>query len=354
MTDQPGREPEERLPAPRPEPGPPAPARLSAPPSIHRSDLTPERSGRIVRASADARFAGFLAVVVVALFTIGYYFYELAPLGVTESRLASESAAQQVTSIERGYNIYQANCANCHGVNGEGGIGPVLNRQDKLFQHLNPQYLNSILTVGGRFACGTANSIMPVWSDRGTPPGPLNYKQIEDLIRFLRAPSDEEFVIRDPELWEPEIDPATGEEKTFTGWVDPEWEPEPGATPYPDCWQDEFASGGGTASPSPSGSPSASEAPTGTVLEISAQNIQFDKTTLEAPADEAFQIAFQNNDAGVQHNVEIRDASGMTVFKGEIFNGVDSRTYRVDPLPAGTYQFICTVHPNMVGTLTVK
>jgi plastocyanin len=134
----------------------------------------------------------------------------------------------------------------------------------------------------------------------------------------------------------------------------PSWTyaPAPSPTPVPSV----APSGAPSASPSAgaSGSPSASEAPTGTVLEISAQNVQFDKTTLEAPADEAFQIAFQNNDAGVPHNVEIRDASGMTVFLGEIFNGVDSRTYRVDPLPAGTYQFICTVHPNMVGTLTVK
>ena len=27
--------------------------------------------------------------------------------------------------------------------------------------------------------------------------------------------------------------------------------------------------------------------------------------------------------------------------------------YKVPALPAGTYQFVCTVHPNMVGTLTV-
>ena len=77
MTDQPGRPPEERLPAPRPSSAPVPADRFSAPPSAHRNDLTPERAGRIVRQSANARWVGFLAVTIVALFVIGYYFYEL-------------------------------------------------------------------------------------------------------------------------------------------------------------------------------------------------------------------------------------------------------------------------------------
>ena len=44
-----------------------------------------------------------------------------------------------------------------------------------------------MLTVGGRYVCGNPNSRMPVWSNEGNPPGPLNYKQIDDLIAFIRA-----------------------------------------------------------------------------------------------------------------------------------------------------------------------
>jgi plastocyanin len=47
-------------------------------------------------------------------------------------------------------------------------------------------------------------------------------------------------------------------------------------------------------------------------------------------------------------------ASGEEVFKGDIFNGPEKRTYDVPPLPAGPYAFVCTVHPNMTGTLTVQ
>ena len=53
------------------------------------------------------------------------------------------------------------------------------------------------------------------------------------------------------------------------------------------------------------------------------------------------------------HNVEIRDALGMLMFKGDIITGPAQVQYQVPALPAGTYQFVCTVHPIMVGTLKV-
>ena len=112
-----------------------------------------------------------------------------------------------------------------------------------------------------------------------------------------------------------------------------------------------------TASPASSASsgPGGSTAPSAAAAaELSAQNIAFDKTTLSVPAGAAFHLVFHNNDAGVPHNVDIKDASGADVFKGEVFSGVDSRTYDVPSLPAGTYKFSCVVHPNMVGELTAQ
>ncbi len=359
MTDEPGREPEQRLPAPRPPESevPVVADRFTSPPAARSFSLTPERAARIVRQSADARLVGFLAVVFVSLFVIVYYFYELGfPGGTIPSRQSAEASAQQVTAVERGYNLFQANCARCHGVNGQGGIGPVLNDQEKLYQHLNAQYIQTMLTVGGRYACGDANSIMPVWSNVNG--GPLNYIQIQDIISFIRATNDQTYIVRDPSLFTPVIDPATGKVETFTGWVDPNYKPAPGATPYPACWKDSFAnpspSPGASGAPSGSPAPSGSAAPSGAVIELTAQGIQFQQTSLQAPAGQAFQIKFSNNDAGTPHNVDIKDASGASVFKGEIFSGVASRTYDVPALAAGSYTFICDVHPNMTGTLTVK
>lgn len=91
-----------------------------------------------------------------------------------------------------------------------------------------------------------------------------------------------------------------------------------------------------------------------TVVKVSALNIAFDQTQLSAPADQPFQIEFANNDPSIPHNVEIKDSAGASAFNGEIFPGVETRTYDVPPLAAGAYPFICSVHPNMTGTLTLQ
>lgn len=89
---------------------------------------------------------------------------------------------------------------------------------------------------------------------------------------------------------------------------------------------------------------------------IHASGIAFEQASVTAPAGAPFQVEFTNSDAGTPHNVAIHkdNASGPEVFKGEIFNGVETRTYDVPALEAGTYAFVCSVHPTMVGTLTTQ
>ncbi|HYL41268.1 MAG TPA: cupredoxin domain-containing protein, partial [Candidatus Binatus sp.] len=255
--------------------------------------------------------------------------------------------AQQVTAVVEGYNLFQANCARCHGTQGQGGIGPVLNDQMKLFDHLNPTYIKNVLTVGGRYVCGNANSLMPVWAD--TNGGPLNYIQIQDLIAFLRAPNTETYVVRDSRLNEPVVGPD-GQVETFRGWVDPSFKPDPSATPFPACWSGSTAGGG---SPAPS-----SAIPSNAIgLSLVAQNIAFDKQTLEVTANTPFTIHCKNQDQpGTPHNVEIRAQDGTVVQTQPTIDGGQETTYVYNALPPGTYTFICKIHPipQMTGTLTVK
>jgi plastocyanin len=109
--------------------------------------------------------------------------------------------------------------------------------------------------------------------------------------------------------------------------------------------------------PAASGSAApASEAPgspgagIGTV-QISANNIAFEQTTVSAPAGTAFVITFDNKEAQ-PHNIQIKDGSGTSMFKGDIVQGPKQVDYQVPALPAGSYTFVCDVHPNMTGTLT--
>ncbi|HUQ43369.1 MAG TPA: c-type cytochrome [Candidatus Limnocylindria bacterium] len=354
MTDSPRDrregQPERSLPARR-EPSETAPTRsaerFTAPRQTRAiAGLTSERAAKIVRQTGDARWVAFLGVAIVALFVIIYYFYELGvPIIETTPRLEAQENAQQVSSIERGYNLYEANCARCHGAKGEGGIGPVLNDQAKLFSHLSEQYIHNVLTVGGRYVCGNPKSLMPVWAD--TNGGPLNYIQIEDLIAFIRAPSTQEFTRRDPELNEPVIG-EDGKVETFKGWRDDEFKPAADATDVPECWS---GSGGGTPAPV------ATLGPEDTVVDLVAVGVAFDKKELTVPADKPFGIALDNQDGpGLPHNVQIKAADGTSISDPAPIDGGQQIVYPYAPLAAGTYTFICRVHPipAMTGTLTVE
>ena len=107
--------------------------------------------------------------------------------------------------------------------------------------------------------------------------------------------------------------------------------------------------------PGGSGEPGGSGAPAGTVVDLAAQNVAYTTDALQAPAGAPFTINFDNKDTGVAHNVAIHDASGKEIFKGSR----SSPVRRPSPTPCrrsrpGTYQFVCSVHPNMTGTLTVQ
>jgi hypothetical protein len=116
----------------------------------------------------------------------------------------------------------------------------------------------------------------------------------------------------------------------------------------------------GEPSPAPPGEPGEPGEPAVPVPDadvvLHAVDIAFLEPGFTAPADEAFTIALVNEDDGIPHNVAIHEgsATGPEIWAGEIFNGVETRIYDVPPIPAGTYTFICTVHPNMAGTATLE
>ena len=135
----------------------------------------------------------------------------------------------------------------------------------------------------------------------------------------------------DPDLFEPVVDPTTGEEQTFDGWVDPDYEPAPGSTPFPDCYLDEFTNARTRrARPGPSAAPGRHGRRGG------RPEPRVRDQGPERAGDAAFTIAFDNQDAGQPHNIEIKDAAGAQVFKGDLITGPAKTTYNVPALAAGT------------------
>ena len=108
-------------------------------------------------------------------------------------------------------------------------------------------------------------------------------------------------------------------------------------------------SGASAAAPSPAAP--ASDA-SGDAVTIVAADLKFAPTAIAVKADTAFDLVFDNQE-GAPHNIAISSASGASVFKGEIVSSTKV-TYAVPALSAGTYGFICEVHPDMKGAITAQ
>ena len=94
--------------------------------------------------------------------------------------------------------------------------------------------------------------------------------------------------------------------------------------------------------------------PPGPYVALAAHNIAFDTSALNVPANVAFTIVLDNQEA-VPHNVSIdRVHDAARVFEGAVFSGPATRWYAVSALAPGEYAFLCQVHPSMTGRLFVR
>lgn len=112
----------------------------------------------------------------------------------------------------------------------------------------------------------------------------------------------------------------------------------------------------GDGGPAPPTGPPPCE-PDGTELAITALNLQFDTDCLAAPTAQAFTIEFDNQDAGVPHNVAIYTdpSAAEVIFQEPPFPGPETVTYEPESIEEeGNFFFRCDVHPTtMVGTFVV-
>ncbi len=357
-----------------------SPERFSAGERAHQVGLTEERAARIVRQSGNARNISFLALLLIVLAIPLLWFVELGfpVVGPAGGRQAAEANAQYVTDISRGYEIYLANCAQCHGNEGKGGVGPPLNDQAKLYNaltadglagngHLNPDYLRTVLREGGRIVCGDPNSLMPAWEQ---PKGPLNYRQIEELIVFITAPNDRTFQFQPDHAEAGETLPPPEE---VTPWRDPNYQPPPDASPVPACWRDpdgiQIGTNPSAAAPSaaPIESPGTAENPRVIQLDETADlriaQPGGGETVTTIPVKQGETIRFEiTNSANFPHNFYIGTQEQLEANARDELEGVPDFNSGTQPFEytfegdAAGLQFACIVpghYGPMHGTFQV-
>ena len=87
---------------------------------------------------------------------------------------------------------------------------------------------------------------------------------------------------------------------------------------------------------------------------VSADNLEFDVSTIEATAGEEFTITFTNLESQ-PHNVAVYvEEGGEPIVQGEVITGPDATNQIVVPaLDEGTFYFQCDFHPDKNGTIVV-
>jgi plastocyanin len=96
----------------------------------------------------------------------------------------------------------------------------------------------------------------------------------------------------------------------------------------------------------------------GAVVEVTAISTQagFDPSELSVPADQPFTVNLTNADPVVPHDFAIADFDGQgNNWQGDPdAPGGGSATYNAPAVAAGEYEFYCSIHPNMTGTLRAE
>ncbi len=90
-------------------------------------------------------------------------------------------------------------------------------------------------------------------------------------------------------------------------------------------------------------------------VELSAADLAFDASVIQASAGEAFTITFTNNDTA-PHNVSVyTEEGGEEIVLGDVIEGGATVEVEVPSLDAGEYFFVCDIHPNeMTGSVVVE
>lgn len=95
--------------------------------------------------------------------------------GLALAAFSARAQAPDPAQIEQGARLYAANCAVCHGADGQGRVGAVLAKD---WPSIRPD-----LRVRATIANGISGTVMPAWSQANS--GPLSDADIDALTAYI-------------------------------------------------------------------------------------------------------------------------------------------------------------------------
>jgi plastocyanin/mono/diheme cytochrome c family protein len=306
------------------------------------------------------------------------------------ARQADAGDTQEELFAYRGADIFVHSCANCHGPSGqgteEGGLAPRLRRNAFLILDADNPWNGPETPIGdaneihefifNTVACGRANTVMPVWSERYG--GPLSEIQIEYITTMITTGRwdlvEEIWHAYEEELREAKLR-ASGEEWTLEG--DFLTDPEGLSTTAANCGQypgtsandirtrDPFAEG-------PAAPVDPTEEPggpgTGDGPAVVMQDIAFAETAISIPGNEAVDVQMVNEGV-LAHDFSIDEIQAEYEVTGDAATSADwdihvalgpggQAVMSVTVSEPGEYTFYCSVpghrEAGMEGTLSVE
>jgi mono/diheme cytochrome c family protein/plastocyanin len=257
---------------------------------------------------------------------IAYFIWE-------PERVEDAEARQIDVQLERGAKLFANNCAVCHGLQGEGFVGPPLNVATN--RPTNPQELTLLQSrIRNTITCGRVGTFMPAWArDQG---GSLNNDQIQQLV-LLITESDEE-------AWEFTHEYAEEHEVQTM-------QPSPDQINQGACGQ--VLRETTPATPGPSPDPQLT-------WDVAMRDNLFDPRSIAVPAGQRFTIALRNDGTAI-HNMRIAGPDNRyqtpddIVSTPEQIRGGQRGDLSGTITQTGTFNFRCDFHPtDMIGSIAVK
>lgn len=126
--------------------------------------------------NTNKQIAIMIALMAVLVVSCGAY------LGWEPFRQRAASEWQEEVKALRGANLFVNNCRFCHGIAGEGGVGPALDRPEMRPDDPQQRKLTRDLIIN-TLTCGRVGTPMPAWSQKQG--GPLNDEQLEQLATLI-------------------------------------------------------------------------------------------------------------------------------------------------------------------------